>query len=230
MKYILNKKNFLFLLIILIFLSFFVFDLDNFFTINYFKQHYQFIENYTKENFLISLLFFYSFFLILLFFFLPVSTFMLICSGFLFAPHICIPLSILIITIGGTLNFFMLKKITFLSILSKASTWVDKIDKNFKNNEIQFLLLLRLIPMPFIIQNAMTVILNVSLKFFFFTTLFGIIPYGVIYSLAGLQLKKIISSHDSISISNILNYENFFFIILLIIFILITIFLKKKYY
>jgi len=229
MKYILNKKNFFFLLIILIFLSFFAFDLDNFFTINYFKEHYQLIDNYTKENFLISLLFFYSFFLILLFFFLPVSAFMLICSGFLFTPYVSVPFSLLIITIGGTLNFLLLKKIPFAKILEKANIWISKIGKKFNNNPIQYLLLLRLLPIPFIIQNSITVLLNISVKRFFFTTLLGIIPYGILYSIAGNQLKKIINSHDNINFNDIVNYEIFLFIIVLIAFILISIFFKKKF-
>ena len=225
---IFKKNNALLFSLIIVLSLFFFFDLDSFFTIDFFKEHNKALESYVENNIFISLIYFYSFFLILLFFFLPVSAFMLICSGFLFSPYLCIPLSISIIAIGGTLNFILLKKINFFNLLNKANLWITKIDKNFKKNEIQFLLLLRLIPIPFIIQNAITVVLNVSLKKFFFTTFFGAIPYGAIYSLGGLQLKKIINIHDKIGMSDILNYENFLFIFLLIFFIFLTIFFKKK--
>ena len=83
-------------------------------------------------------------------------------------------------------------------------------------------------PIPFTIQNAITVILNISEKKFFFSTMLGIVPYAVIYSLAGLQLRKIIDKSEHITVSDILNYENFAIICLLAIFILLSIFLKKK--
>ena len=83
-------------------------------------------------------------------------------------------------------------------------------------------------PIPFIIQNAITVILNISEKKFFFSTMLGIAPYAVIYSLAGFQLRKIIDKNEHITVSDILNYENFAVVCLLVIFILLSIFLKKK--
>ena len=56
----------------------------------------------------------------------------------------------------------------------------------------------------------------------------GIVPYAVIYSLAGLQLRKIFDKSEHITVSDILNYENFAVVCLLVIFILLSIFLKKK--
>ena len=70
MKLIINKRNFLFLLFSSIFLSFFIFDLDSFFTLEYFRNQNLVIQKYVDENFFISLIFFYSLFLILIFFFL----------------------------------------------------------------------------------------------------------------------------------------------------------------
>ena len=98
----------------------------------------------------------------------------------------------------------------------------------FKDNEIQYLLLLRLIPMPYIIQNSIIVILKVNLRMFIFTTIFGITPFVLLYSLAGFKLKEIINKEGLININDLINYENFIIIGLLIIFIIISIILKKK--
>ena len=222
------KKNFFFILVLLVFSFFFILGIDKFFTIEFFKQHYQLMQGYVKDSFFISLIFFYLISLVLLFFFLPVSAAMLIFSGFLFIPSICIPISILIITFGGTLNYVLLKKIHFTKIFKKASKVAEKIETKFKNNEIQYLLLLRLMPIPFIIQNAITVVLNVSLKRFFFSTLFAVCPYVVIYSLAGFKLKEIIVKDGPITVNDLINYENFIIIFLLFVFIFMSILLKKK--
>ena len=222
------SKKILLLLLLIIILSFFLLGLDEFFSIYYIKQNSEFIQSFIDKNFLYSLLIFYSLFLLLLFFFLPFSAIMLIFSGYSFNLYLSIPLSIIIITIGGLSNFLLLKKINLIVFFNKAQFWLKKISFTFKDNEFQYLLLLRLMPIPFIIQNAITVILNISEKRFFFSTMLGIVPYAVIYSLAGLQLRKIIDKSEHITVSDILNYENFAVVCLLVIFILLSIFLKKK--
>ena len=222
------SKKILLLLFLIIILSFFLLGLDEFFSIYYIKQNSEFIQSFIDKNFLYSLLIFYSLFLLLLCFFLPFSAIMLIFSGYSFNLYLSIPLSIIIITIGGLSNFLLLKKINLIVFFNKAKFWLKKISFTFKDNEFQYLLLLRLVPIPFIIQNTITVILNISAKNFFFSTLLGVVPYAVIYSLAGSQLRKIIDKSGFITISDILNYENFAIICLLAIFILLSIFLKKK--
>ena len=82
--------------------------------------------------------------------------------------------------------------------------------------------------MPYIIQNSITVILNVSLNFFFITTLIGITPFVVLYSLPGFKLKEIISKDGPITINDLINYENLIIIVLLFVFIFMSILLKKK--
>ena len=148
------KKNFLFILIFLFLISFYIFDLNNFFTIEYFKKNYLFIQSLVKNNYLIFMFFFYLSWLFMLSIILPVSTIMIIFSSFLFSPYISIPISLLIITTGGALNFLLLKKIVISRIFKKANFFLKKINMRFKDNEIQYLLLLRLIPMPYIIQNS----------------------------------------------------------------------------
>ena len=222
------SKKVLLLLFLIIILSFFLLGLDEFFSIYYIKQNSEFIQSFIDKNFLYSLLIFYSLFLLLLFFFLPFSAIMLIFSGYSFNLYLSIPLSIIIITIGGLSNFLLLKKINLIVFFNKAKFWLKKISFTFKDNEFQYLLLLRLMPIPFTIQNAITVILNISEKKFFFSTMLGIVPFAVIYSLGGLQLRKIIDKSEHITVSDILNYENFAVVCLLVIFILLSIFLKKK--
>ena len=82
--------------------------------------------------------------------------------------------------------------------------------------------------MPFIIQNAIIVLLNTSRIKFIISTMLGVSPYIIIYSLAGFKLKELISLNNEISMEDILNYENFLIIGLFILLIFLSIFLKKK--
>ena len=228
MNFTLYKKHFLFILICIFLVFFYIFDLNNFLTIEYFKKNYLFFERLIQENYLISIFFFYLAWLFMLSVILPVSAVMIIFASFLFSPYVSIPISILIITIGGGLNFLLLKKIFVSRIFEKANFFIKKINMKFKDNEFQYLLLLRLIPIPYIIQNSIAVILKVNLRMFIITTVIGITPFVALYSLAGFKLKEIITKEGSIELNDLINYENFIIIGLLIIFIIISIILKKK--
>lgn len=223
------KKHSLFLLFFFIFLSFFIFDLDKVFTLEFLRKNNNFVIEYVNRNIYVSIFFIYFSFLLLLFFFLPVCAIMMIFTSYLFNPYITIPLTIITIVTGGILNLYILKKINFSKVFNRAKTLSEKLNHKFKENEFQYALLLRFIPLPFIIQNTILLIAKISLKKFFFSTLIGVTPYVIIYSMAGFKLKELIDQNKIISIKDIINYDNFFILILLILLVCVSIFLKKKF-
>ena len=224
----LNLKKFSFLLFFLIIFSFYFFDIDNIFTIQFLKENHTLVLEYINENYFYSIIFFYLLFLILLFFFLPIASIMVIFSSYLFGALTTIFLSIVIITLGGVSNVFLLKKLTFARIFNKAKYYAEIIKNKIKENEMQYLIMLRFIPMPFIIQNAILTLLNTSRFKFITSTILGILPWMIIYSLAGYKLRELINLNNEIEIDDFINYENFFIIVLLFILIFLSIYLKKK--
>ena len=222
------KKTILSLIIGFIFISFFLFDINEFFTLDAIIKNNNLLLEYVQKNKYFSILLLYSIFLILLIFFIHIASIMVILSSYLFGLFITIPISILVVTIGGLLNFFLLKKINLIKIFEKANSYALKLQNKIKKNEFQYILILRLIPMPFIIQNAVMVILNVRLQNFLIATMIGVTPYAIIYSLAGYKLKELIYSNDTIGLKDIINYENFLIIAIFVTFIFISIILKKK--
>ena len=222
------KKTILSLIIGFIFIFFFLFDINEFFTLDAIIKNNNLLLEYVQKNKYFSILLLYSIFLILLICFIPIASIMVILSSYLFGLFITIPISILVVTIGGLLNFFLLKKINFKKIFEKANSYALKLQNKIKKNEFQYILILRLIPMPFIIQNAVMVILNVRLQNFLIATMIGVTPYAIIYSLAGYKLKELIYSKESIGLKDIINYENFLIIVIFITFVFISIILKKK--
>ena len=137
------------------------------------------------------------------------TSIMVVFSSYLFCTLTTIFLSLLIVTSGGLSNVFLLKKLTFEKIFKIAERFAKKIKTKIHGNEIQYLILLRFIPMPYIIQNAILVLLNTSRTKFIISTILGVSPYMVIYSLAGFKLKEIISKKGHININDLINYENF---------------------
>ena len=76
--------------------------------------------------------------------------------------------------------------------LIKQKYFTEQIKTKIKKNEIQYLIMLRFIPIPFIIQNAILTLLNTSRFMFIVSTMFGILPWMIIYSLAGYKLRELI--------------------------------------
>ena len=224
------KKIILFLILACIFISFFLFNINDFFTLDAIIKNNNLLLEYVQKNKYFSIFLLYSIFLILLIFFIPIASIMVILSSYLFGLFITIPISVLVVTTGGLLNFFLLKKINLIKVFEKANSYAIKLQNKIKKNEFQYILILRLIPMPFIIQNAVMVILNVRLQNFLIATMIGVTPYAIIYSLAGYKLKELIYSNDTIGLKDIINYENFLIIAIFITFIFISIILKKKIY
>jgi len=137
-------------------------------------------------------------------------------------------LSIVVITLGGISNVFLLKKLTFAKIFKKAKYYAKIIRTKIKENEIQYLIMLRFIPMPFIIQNAILTLLNTSRVKFVISTSLGILPWMIIYSLAGYKLRELINFNKEIEVDDIINYENFSIVLLLFLLIFLSIYFKKK--
>ena len=216
------------LLIFITFISIYFLKFDNFFTLQFLKDNNELLIDYVNKRFFYSICIFYSLFYLLLFLFLPITSIMVVFSSYLFGTLITIFLSITVVTFGGLTNVFILKKITFTKIHTVAKSFLEKIKAKIKGNELQYLISLRFIPIPFIIQNAILTILNISKTKFIVSTVLGIVPWMVIYSLAGFKLKEIIYINNEIKMEDIINNENFSILGLFILIVLFSIFIKKK--
>ena len=223
------KNKILILFVVCIFFVFFIFDLNELFTIEYLIENNKFLLNYVNNNFLISITLFYLTYLVCLFFFLPVSSIMIVFSTYFFDPSLVMPINIIILGIGGLFNFVLLKKFNISSIFDKASEIVEKIENEVKKSEILYLLLLRSIPIPYAVGTAILVILKIPKIRFLWTTMLGVIPVATIYSLAGLQLRELIDINNKIEIEDLINYKNFIILGLIILLIILSIYFKKKF-
>ena len=221
-------KKFFFVLIFLVIFSFYFFEINNFFTIQFLKENNELLLKHISENFFYSIFIFYLLFFILLFFFLPITSIMVIFSSYLFGTFTAIFVSIIVVTLGGLSNIFILGKLNFEKIFNQAKHFSEKIKKKIKGNEIQYFATLRFIPIPFIIQNAVLTLLNISQLKFIISTVLGITPWMIIYSLAGFKLKELINLNENITIEDILNYENFFILGLFFLLIFLSTYLKRK--
>ena len=223
-------KKYFFLIIIIIFLfSFYFFELDNYFTLKFLQENRLLVEEFVDSYPLHSFFALFMIHVLLLACFIPASLGIFITAGFFFHPLFAIFFSTLFAVIGGVINFFTIKK-TFNLRYNKK---VNKIAKNFetglKKNEFFYLILLRLIPSPFVIQNAITVFFKINLKNFIFSTFLGILPWSIVYCTIGSGLHDLIETTDGLTFNDLINFKIISPILGLVCLIIISLIFKKHY-
>ena len=75
-------------------------------------------------------------------------------------------------------------------------------DKELQENDFSYLLILRLVPVvPFFVTNLAPAFLGVKLRTFVITTLFGIIPGGIVYTSIGAGLGEVFARGETPDLS-----------------------------
>ena len=224
------QKKYLFLIAIFGFIfSFYFFDIDSYFTLEYIQKNHLLIEEYTHTYPITALIIINSIYLILLSFFIPASVAIYILSGFLFHPILSIILTTITATLGGLVNFFTIKKTFNLRHNKKINNLARPLENGFKNNELLYLILLRLIPSPYILQNTITVFFRVKIRNFIFGTIMGILPWATIYCTLGSGLHDLIETTENLNFNDLITLKIMLPIFALILLILISLFLKRTF-
>ena len=143
---------------------------------------------FRDSNLIVSVMIFMLMYISVVTFSIPGATVLSVTGGFIFGLEVGLILNILSATIGATF-LFLAVRLGFGNLLTsfeKGSAKFSELIEQLKINEINILLLLRLIPVvPFFIANILPAIAGVSLKNFFWTTFLGIIPGGFVFTLIG---------------------------------------------
>ncbi len=148
-----------------------------------------YLNNLVEENFLMVLLAFIGVYMAATAFMVPASA-LTIGGGFLFGVAVGAPATVLGATIGACLLFLAAKTSLGETLKGIAGPFLDKMEKGFNENAFSYLFTLRLIPVvPFAVANIAPAILGAKFRDFFLTTLIGIIPGTVAYTLIGSGLR-----------------------------------------
>lgn len=123
---------------------------------------------------------------------LPGGVILTIAGGFLFGTW----LGGLYVVIGATLGavgiFLIAKTALGDALKNKAGPWMAKMEAGFKENELSYLLILRLVPLfPFWLVNLVPAFLGVSLTTYVIATFVGIIPGSFAYASVGAGLGTV---------------------------------------
>ena len=188
---------------------------------------------FRDSNLTFSIMFFMLIYILVVTFSIPGATVLSVTGGFIFGLEVGLILNIASATIGATL-LFLAVRLGFGNLLTrfeKGSAKFSDLIEQLKINEINILLLLRLIPVvPFFVANILPAIAGVSLKNFFWTTFLGIIPGGFVFTLIGSNAGDFFDRGEAPDLSVFWSFEFLVPLICLIILVASPIFFRTVRY
>jgi len=223
-----------------IFLIFFLIVISSFWLIYFFNRDFfelktlfinlENIQNYISKNFLFSFLIFTLSYCLLIICNFPIASLLSLIGGFLYGTWI----GGIGIIVGGTIGsfiVFLVAKLFFHDYISKKLLQrYSFITQYFQKNELELMLLIRLIPgIPFFAQNLILAGLGAKRIKFFFTTLVGLSPWAIIFASIGQGLEEIFIEDQALSFTLIAKPEYLIPISLIIILVILILIFKKKF-
>ena len=104
------------------------------------------------------------------------------------------------------------------------------IDNYFQKNDLELMLLIRLIPgIPFFAQNLILAGLGAKRLKFFFTTLLGLFPWAIIFASIGQGLEDILIEDQDLSLALIAKPEYLIPISIIASLVIVILIFKKKF-
>jgi len=223
-----------------IFLIFFLIVISSFWLIYFFNRDFfelktlfinlENIQNYISNNFLFSFLIFTFSYCLLIVCNFPIASLLSLIGGFLYGTWI----GGIGIIVGGTIGsfiVFLVAKLFFHDYISKKLLQkYSFITQYFQKNELELMLLIRLVPgIPFFAQNLILAGLGAKRLKFFFTTLFGLSPWAIIFASIGQGLEEIFIEGQALSFALIAKPEYLIPISIIIVLVIFILIFKKKF-
>ena len=190
----------LFSILILVVISFFIFEMDRLLTLDNIRVQKQLLLNYYDENKLLVHVIFLFIYIITATFSLPVALALTLIGGALFGFIYGLILVSFGSSIGATFAFLMARFIGHDLVKQRYNAQLSKFYIGFKKNGALYLFALRMVPLfPFFIINIITALMPIKAWTFYWVSQLGMLPATALYVFAGTQLSEIKSLADIMS-------------------------------
>jgi uncharacterized membrane protein YdjX (TVP38/TMEM64 family) len=108
-------------------------------------------------------------------------------------------------TAGATLLFLAARSAVRDLLQPRVGPWLSKLQRGFAENELSYLLFLRLVPLfPFFVVNLVPAFLGVRLRSFVIATFLGIIPASFVFASVGAGLGSLFDAGRDCSLDSVL--------------------------
>jgi uncharacterized membrane protein YdjX (TVP38/TMEM64 family) len=188
--------------------AFFAFGLEDYLTFDMLRNNRRAILDFVAAKQFAAALIFIAVYAAGVIFVPPSGTVMTLLGGFIFGAVFATSYVVIGATIGATV-LFLAARYSFGDYLhERAGPAVRKMESGFRENEISYMLVLRLIPLfPFWLVNIAPAFLNVRLRAYVIGTFIGIIPGTAVYAMVGSGLGSALDDAEDLSMAIIMKPE-----------------------
>ena len=128
---------------------------------------------------------------------IPGGLVLTLAGGFLFGTVLAASYVVVGATLGATAIFLAVKTAFGELLRERAGPFLQKMEAGFRENELIYMLVLRLIPLfPFWLVNIVPGFLGVSLRNYVLGTFFGIMPGTLVFASVGSGIGHILEDFD----------------------------------
>ena len=186
----------------------FAFDLHHFLTFESLRDNREALLAWIGAHVLLAAIAFMAVYAAAVVFVPPSGTVTTVAGGFIFGATIGTAYVVIGATIGATVLFLVARYALGDHFRAKAGPFVRKMEAGFRDNELSYMLGLRLVPIfPFWLVNLAPAFLGVRLRTYVIGTLFGIVPGTAVYAVFGAGLGSILDANEALSLSGVLTPE-----------------------
>ena len=185
----------------------FVVDYDKYFSFEMIKEQKSQLQNLIDMNFYVYYILFFLLYIVVTAFALPFAALKTILAGALFGFFPGIILTSFASSIGSTLCFLMSRFVLRDYIEKKYKKYVKKINDGVKKDGTYYLFFVRLSPIfPFFIINLAFGLTKMKASTFYIVSQVGMLIGTSVFVNAGVQLSKVNSMKDILSLELILSF------------------------
>lgn len=129
---------------------------------------------------------------------IPGAVWLTLAGGFMFGAVPALMFAAPAATLGATIIFLAAKTGLGDALRARAGPFMRKVEAGLKENEVSYLLLIRLVPaVPFFVANLAPAFFGVRLWTFVWTTFVGILPGGFVYCWVGAGLGEVFARGEA---------------------------------
>lgn len=191
-----NKKNLIVGIIALLIAGFFLFDLQQYFSLDFIKAKQQAFNAYYDENTVLTLLIFFIVYVTVTALSLPGAAIMTLLAGALFGLIAGVIMVSIASTLGATLAFLVARYLFRDSLQTRYADKLQVINEGVEKEGPLYLFAMRLVPLfPFFLVNILMGFTRIRTTTFAWVSQIGMLAGTIVYVYAGTQLAQI----DSLS-------------------------------
>ena len=191
-----NKKFTIIGIIALLIAGFFLFDLQQYFSLDFIKAKQEAFNAYYQENTFLTLLIFFVVYVAMAALSLPGAAIMTLLAGALFGLLVGVIMVSLASTLGATLAFLVSRYLFRDSLQSRYADKLQLINEGVEKEGPLYLFAMRLVPLfPFFLVNILMGFTRISTTTFAWVSQLGMLAGTAVFVYAGTQLAQI----DSLS-------------------------------